>query len=773
MTSSQAAGPSRTAVARRRARAAARWTVRPLRRIWPRSADAALGFVSLLVVALALLTFWPTVTVQASHLATNNKVVAYLYGMLNPFRTRHALLESGLPVYDLRIASRNLVRLEAVAQEAAKVGYMSEDQRLWVPATFITEGQRYNVQVRLRGDLPNHWTEPKKSWRINFGSEEITDALGTRKEAIPFHGRDQINLVIANDRDFALAPFVNDLMRGEGLVVPRDQFVVLRINGRPQGLYYEVEHFDNPLFAAYERPETTVFGQNDRAMHFEQYTKLGAAGAADARFDPASLRRLVDETNDLGLPAMEVLETHELDPTPDNFRRARAVLDWEKYLAFRSLTTLLNTNHVRFGSDNLRLYFDPSRGLLEPVPWDAHVVRMPAEPGTIDYWNNHGADELQKATLRDPELRLQRNQILWRWLSDGGEGLMARYDAIHERVRRAAWVDVLTSPIQAFKMDALRGDLRYNVRRAHKVLALSSANAVYRLLAADRAALDVSSLNFSGVNLAGITLTDPAVLRGRYRLLEDLDGNGVADPGEPTVAVAQADAGTVHFDVNDPILPEVEYRGDIIGDRYWEFMDTLEGRRHYLVLGRLADEPRDPSPLDAAGHRGHGLQRRHRRGHALRRRGRRGQRTGGHGGHPGLRCLGSLRSGRAGTKRGRFPGGPPSLLAQPNAAGGGRAGRDGDPHRHRHRAQIRPVGAAGRYGRHHGPGGHPPGLRRPAQPGLGRGTGEGPRRRQRAAVEDVRGGAPSGAGGGALYPLLGRRPGPGERHAVHRRLRGA
>ncbi len=605
-------GPRRVAALVRRA-------VRPFQRIWPRLPEAVLGIAAVGIVVFATLTHSAGVAERASRLVTGHRYLAFADGMLNPFRGTHLLVESGLPIYDLKLSPESIAGLEHSAALAREAGVMTEGLRDWVPGTFIAEGRRYRVDVRLRGDLPPHWEGAKKSYRIKFDSQKLDDNGTTIEEDIYFHGRRQINLIIPIDRDYAVSPFVADLMADEGLVAPRGQFVVLRINGRLQGLYYEVEQFDKPLMAAYDRPETTIFGQNGRAQHFEQYTSLGTGVASDARFDMGSVRETVDPAYDLGMPLVALLNAHERQPSPATFRRARAALDWDKYLAFRAVTTLLNTNHVRFGSDNLKLYFDASRGLLEPVPWDAHLVRMPVEPGTIDFWNEKGPDALQRSTLEDPALRLERNRLLWKWVGDGGASLMRRYDAIHDRIRLLAWADVLGSLGQGYKMDVLRRDLKHNVERVHKVLGLSSANLVYRQLGPDLAAIDVSTLNFSGMHLRTLTLHDSTTapegspiavtdsptltlrFAGRYLLVEDVNEDGAIDPGEPVVAHAVAADGRVTFAVDRWILPEVAYKGEVIGARYWEFMDTLQGRRHYLVRGHLAPAERDPlvTPLPA------------------------------------------------------------------------------------------------------------------------------------------------------------------------------
>ncbi|MFQ5649796.1 MAG: right-handed parallel beta-helix repeat-containing protein [bacterium] len=568
----------------------------PVRWIWPKMSDALIGIFCFFLIIFALLTYSTRLSEYTSKLVTGNKYLSLLDGFFNPFRNKHLLLKSGLPIYDLKIKHQRYAIIEDVIKKAKKQGWMSDDLKVWANAQFIHDGEMYNVKVRVRGDLPRHWSGPKRSYRIKFGKRKIIGVDGqVREEPIYFNRTRQINLIVPIDREFILAKFINELMQERGVLVPRDDFVILRINGVIQGLYYQVEHFDKPLMAFRRRPETTVFAQNDRAKHFEQYTKYGTPATSDANFEMGTLRRLIDRNGELGMQAMKVLFEFVQDPRPEKFRRARAVLDWEKYLTFRVITTLCNTNHVRFGTDNLRLYYDPSRGLLEPIPWDAHLLRMPKEPGTIDFWNNKGPDALQRATLLDPELRLQRNRILWSFIGDGGDSLMAKYTKLHDKIRPFAWADVLTTPIQGHKMDQHKKNFDYNVRRAFKVLNNSNCNFTYRLEAPDRAALEMNLLNFSGVEWQSVQLRDSLLFVGRYDLYEDQNDNGQLDAEDPLVATQNADHDwSIRFEIGKRVFPHLEYRGDFIAGRYWEFFDTKTKRARYFLVGKLAPENRHP-----------------------------------------------------------------------------------------------------------------------------------------------------------------------------------
>jgi spore coat protein CotH len=564
-----------------------------LSRVW-RGPERWLGLVALAFIVFGCLTYSHTVAEHASRVFTKHKVLALADGMLNPIRNRHILLDSGLPIYDLKIGRSQWNMLQATADEALARGWLNDDLKVWVPAKFIHDGEVHDVEVRLRGDLSRHWRGPKKSYRIKFGSQLVEENGILVQQDRFFHGKRQINLIVPQDKLFALGSFINSVLRDKGLVVPDNRFVILRVNGVLHGLYYEAEHFDKPLLAGHERPETTVFGLNTRAMRYERYTKLGMPGVADASFDIGSLRRQVEPTDDLGVRAMQVLIEHSLHPTPENFRRVRTVMDWDKYLYFRAMTTLCNTNHVRFGSDNLKLYYDPSRGLLEPIPWDVLLVRMPNEPGTFDFYNSGGTDPIEEAVLRDPELRLRRNQIMWELVGDGGDSLLARYDRIAGRIRLAVWADVLNTPVQAYNMDQVRKTLAFNIRRIHHVLAYASGNLNYRLDGDTRATLEFAALNFGGVHLHEIALADSAVFAGNYRLVEDSDGDGELGPGDRLVGESTAADGGISFLLDDEVLPGVQYDSDFIKNRYWEYFEPVAGRRRWFLTGRLAAADRHP-----------------------------------------------------------------------------------------------------------------------------------------------------------------------------------
>ena len=98
---------------------------------------------------------------------------------------------------------------------------------------------------------------------------------------------------------------------------------------------------------------------------------------------------------------------------------------------------------------------------------------------------------------------------------------ISKYDAIHNRIRNLAWADVLSTPVHGFRMEKLRNELIYNVRRVYKVLNFTSSNLTYKLQTNDFSVLEFAVTNYCGLFVNSLTFIDSLHLNGEYELYED------------------------------------------------------------------------------------------------------------------------------------------------------------------------------------------------------------------------------------------------------------
>jgi len=515
-----------------------RWLAGLFRRR-PNRLEWALGLFSAAVVVLAALTLSPGATRFTKSALGNRSLLGKVNQHLNPFRSRHALMECSLPVYDLKIKPAQYRGILAIVEQAKQRGYLAEDLKQWSKATFIHGGKTRQVKIRVRGSLSNHWAGERKHWRIRFPKDD------------PLDGRSEVNLLTFNDGKGVTQRFVNALFARLGLMTLRDEYVVLRINGSPQGVYYCVEHFDAAFLAHHHRPESTIFSHPRRG------------------WEPGSFMERITHGDEAAWRALQLLLNYETDPTPDNLTAALCVTDVEDFLRYIAGTTLLGSDHSAMLTDNHRLHYDSSRGLFYRIPWDLEpqpvprLLRFDMEDtfATFDVFAVWPMSRLRIAMLRDKSYRLRRDRILWELVRD--DSLLVLFDEAYRGLDIALWSDVMGRGDEEARLARFRNLVRFNIERIREILVGSGAQRrglnelAIGLECPELATLQFAANSASGIRVRKVQLSGeiPGTACTLYR---DLDENGRVDPRDRIVARGQADLdGVVTLgELDELLLPE-------------------------------------------------------------------------------------------------------------------------------------------------------------------------------------------------------------------------
>src|SRR3989338_197016 len=164
---------------------------------------AALAIEFLIFILLAVLVYQAT---PKSTLARET-FIGQMPGLLSGLRVLDRTLNvfyrgpkapEALPHYELSIDPADLQKIEdSLPKDLPSPWYgnvfLTEDAKEWVDGTLIADDREYDVKVRVRGDIFNHWAYRKKSWRIEFKDEL-------------FNGIKEINLIIPEDRGWIAEP---------------------------------------------------------------------------------------------------------------------------------------------------------------------------------------------------------------------------------------------------------------------------------------------------------------------------------------------------------------------------------------------------------------------------------------------------------------------------------------------------------------------------------------------------------------------------------------
>jgi hypothetical protein len=392
------------------------------------------------------------------------------------------LLADGLPLYDLRMAPSDWQRLQATMRVVTAQVIAEGVERDYVPAELWRDDEWTPIQVKLRGLYSAHYLMKRPSLRLKFPSER------------PFDGKRQINLLDLYDKGLTYDVTTNWELRQYGILTWESRFAVVRLNGEVLGLYHEIEQFSRSLSDRNGRPEGFIL--SGRGQLFGKPTP--GSEKAMAAFQKMSL-------------------CHLTPPSPRcNWEFLDDYFDIDRWAWAGAMKLLLHSDHG-WGSDNLRIFWDPALGRFEPIPWDYFLY-------PIDPVNRPDAemksDSYPHAFALIPEYRRLRDQRTWLLATTRVEPMIAESERLFEELRPALSHDMrhLTMARDESLQRRYRNLLRDNARY---LIALYEAQRIgVRWWPADAsgpATIEVSNDGKAFVSLRGVT-----VLRAGQRLKLDL-----------------------------------------------------------------------------------------------------------------------------------------------------------------------------------------------------------------------------------------------------------
>ena len=242
---------------------------------------------------------------------------------------------------------------------------LSEDDD-WVKATLLADdgkgARKARAQLRLKGDWADHLRDSHKlSFRIKLRNND------------KIFGLSKFSIQAPGTRGNHIEPLFLDMMRTADVLAPRYYFVDVRINDMKIGIMAVEEHFTKTLIesqGAREGPiiaidENFIWRQrhlnvlsDQSGLHYayrDYPIKVFKAG----KFIPGTIR------TQHNMRAMSLLRDFM-----DGIIPANEVFDAEKTSRWWIISNLWHGLHGAI-THNVRFYFNPITGLLEPIAFDS------------------------------------------------------------------------------------------------------------------------------------------------------------------------------------------------------------------------------------------------------------------------------------------------------------------------------------------------------------------------------------------------------------------
>jgi len=300
---------------------------------------------------------------------------------------------------DIHIKDMDFKKLAYGRAVAMEEFYLSSKDRKEVPCLIGYNGDIVKADIRLKGNIPDHWRGDRWSFRIKLKSGNV---MGMNIFSIQHPGT----------RDGLGEWFFKKFLEYNGLLAQRYDFIDVTLNGKHMGIYAIEEHFGKLLLTHGKRQEGPIVYYNDDLLwdsiisvkgqgsfydySQEAYWAGDVDGYAASKFsrDP-DLKKLFQQAKD----ALELFRRGEI--------AASEVFDIKKTARLMAVCELFGSLHAH-EFENAKFYYNPITHLLEPIGSDV------GEYLPIDHIAGSAEKEVRETFFSTWEQRLFSDDVFFR-----------------------------------------------------------------------------------------------------------------------------------------------------------------------------------------------------------------------------------------------------------------------------------------------------------------------------------------------------------------------
>lgn len=333
----------------------------------------------------------------------------------------------------LDIKFKDYQKLAFFRERALEEGVLRQTEDSFVPASIRLEGKEIPVKVRLKGDVTNHLEGDKWSLRIRVKGEGAV--FGLKHFSI---------------QDPARSAYIHEwilhrMLNREGLIGLRYDFIEVTINGKDAGVFALEESFGKELLGANRRREGPIIRFDESYLWDpEAWAHQSIPGQADVFF--ASEVDAFESGKIAGSPELSAQFNHAralLEGFRDRRLSVKDAFDVERTAALLAIMDLTTSWHAMRWK-NVRFYYNPVTGRLEPIAYNAYDATI--DPQEMIYahgpasYKEYTVPEWVDTFLRDPDLydayvkaldRIARPGFLEEFFEDLGPDLDEKLRIIH------------------------------------------------------------------------------------------------------------------------------------------------------------------------------------------------------------------------------------------------------------------------------------------------------------------------------------------------------
>jgi hypothetical protein len=261
----------------------------------------------------------------------------------------------------LDIKFKNFQKLDKKRQEAICYNRLVSSDDDFVKAQISLDNQKKVCKLRLKGDLPDHWTGEKYSLRVEMKDGGLIKGMSRFSLQNPVTRNNSLEWLFLNN------------LRKENCISVRYEFVNLVINGKKMGVYAMEEHFSKELIESNNKREGVIVNFNDELLwkKFPKDLYSNIEWNSIFRSSIPEVRNSKRITNSAELKKQRDHALNLLRQVQESKVPASEIFSVEETSKFLAISHLWNAERGLLFAD-INFYFNPITCKLEPIGFDGN-----------------------------------------------------------------------------------------------------------------------------------------------------------------------------------------------------------------------------------------------------------------------------------------------------------------------------------------------------------------------------------------------------------------
>lgn len=248
-------------------------------------------------------------------------------------------------------------KIEEKRKEALDLGNLLTDDSDIVTAKIKANSTSYKAELRLKGDWVEHLMEDKWSFRIDVKGNQC------------IYGLQKFSIQPPETRNGIWEYLIYEMYREQGGVALRYDFTDVYVNGVYKGVYAIEEFMEKRVIENSKKREGPIIKISEDLLWERRAYFDGDNETSDlllGNFEVFSEKKTVLSANLSGYASYAITQINKV---LNRTATVEEVFDIDFYARLHAILDLFGSTHGRIWH-NMRNYYNPVTGVLEPIPFD-------------------------------------------------------------------------------------------------------------------------------------------------------------------------------------------------------------------------------------------------------------------------------------------------------------------------------------------------------------------------------------------------------------------